>query len=138
MIQNEYQYKITKSKLDGFLQTLSKLESDQATMPPVLAAATQNSFQTEIDKLSMELKEYEELKAGQVKIAIRAIDDLPNALIKKRIKLGMTQKELAEKVGIKEQMIQRYESSQYGAASFQRVSEIAQALALEIPEIILV
>jgi ribosome-binding protein aMBF1 (putative translation factor) len=33
--------------------------------------------------------------------------------IQKRISLGMTQKELAAKLGIKEQMVQRYEASGY-------------------------
>jgi ribosome-binding protein aMBF1 (putative translation factor) len=32
------------------------------------------------------------------------IEDLPKVLSQKRISLGMTQKELAEKLGIKEQM----------------------------------
>jgi transcriptional regulator with XRE-family HTH domain len=41
------------------------------------------------------------------------IEDLPKVLIQKRISLSMTQRELAEKLGIKEQMVQRYESTAY-------------------------
>jgi HTH-type transcriptional regulator / antitoxin HipB len=47
--------------------------------------------------LKQEIAEYEELKSGN-------IETLPIALIK-AIVLGMTQKELAEKIGTQEQQI---------------------------------
>jgi HTH-type transcriptional regulator / antitoxin HipB len=62
-----------------------------------------------------------------------SIAELPIALIKKRIKLGLAQKELADKLGIKEQMIQRYESSQYESVGFSRLIEVSKALDIEIP-----
>jgi transcriptional regulator with XRE-family HTH domain len=47
--------------------------------------------------------------------------------------LGMTQRELAEKLGMKEQMIQRYEASQYESAGFGRLVAVAEALEIAIP-----
>ena len=53
-------------------------------------------------------------------------------MIKARIALGMTQKDLAEKLGMKEQQIQRYEANQYSSAGFQRLAEIATALDVKL------
>ncbi len=61
--------------------------------------------------MQMEIQAYDDLKAGKVEITMGAIEDLPKVLIQKRISLGMTQKDLAAKLGIKEQMVQRYEAS---------------------------
>lgn len=56
----------------------------------------------------------------------------------------MTQKELAAKLGIKEQMVQRYEASGYEsilsmrgyANGFQRLTEVWNALSASIPTVI--
>jgi transcriptional regulator with XRE-family HTH domain len=45
----------------------------------------------------------------------------------------MTQKELAAKLGIKEQMVQRYEASGYESIGFQRLAEVWNALSTSIP-----
>ena len=42
--------------------------------------------------------------------------------------MGMTQKELAAKIGVQEQQIQRYEENQCASASLTRLTEIARAL----------
>lgn len=70
----------------------------------------------------------------QALIKISSIQDLPIALIKARIALEMTQKELAEKMGIKEQQIQRDEANQYSSAVFHRIAEVAKALNIKIQE----
>lgn len=67
-------------------------------------------------------------------IKIASIQELPLALIKARIAIGMTQKELAEKMGVKEQQVQRDESNQYSSAGFHRIAEIAKTLNIKIQE----
>jgi HTH-type transcriptional regulator / antitoxin HipB len=62
-----------------------------------------------------------------------SIEDLPKVLIQKRISLGMTQKELAAKLGIKEQMVQRYESNGYESISYNRLTDVWNALKTSIP-----
>ena len=44
----------------------------------------------------------------------------------------MTQRELAERVGLAEQAIQRYEAEDYAGVSFARLVDIADALQLTI------
>jgi transcriptional regulator with XRE-family HTH domain len=55
-------------------------------------------------------------------------------MIRARIALGLTQKQLAERVGLKEQQIQRYEENDYASASFSRLKEIIKALGLDIEQ----
>ena len=61
-------------------------------------------------------------------------DDLPDILIRARIARGMSQKELADFLGLKEQQIQRYEAERYRSASLDRLIEIADALSVRISE----
>lgn len=56
------------------------------------------------------------------------LENLPEMLIEERVRLGLTQKQLADKMGLKEQQIQRYESSRYQSASLRRLQEVAKAL----------
>jgi HTH-type transcriptional regulator / antitoxin HipB len=132
MIQNEHQYKVTKGEIDKLQQVIDKL-LEQPNIPPSQLAGMQNSFQTQIDRMQVEIQAYDDLKAGKVEITMGSIEDLPKVLIQKRIGLGMTQKELAAKLGIKEQMVQRYEASDYESIGFQRLTEVWNALSVSIP-----
>jgi HTH-type transcriptional regulator / antitoxin HipB len=133
MIQNEYQYKITKSKIDDLARVLTTLATEVESLPPLMVEATRNGFQTQINRMQTELQEYDDLKAGKVEITMSSIEDLPKVLIQKRISLGMTQRELAEKLGIKEQMVQRYESTAYESISYQRLIDVWNTLKTSIP-----
>jgi HTH-type transcriptional regulator / antitoxin HipB len=103
------------------------------SMQPIQVSSIQKSFQQQIDRMQAELREYIDLKAGKLEITMGSIEDLPKVLIQKRISLGMTQRELAEKLGIKEQMIQRYESTAYESISYQRLIEVWNSLEASIP-----
>jgi HTH-type transcriptional regulator / antitoxin HipB len=140
MIHNEHQYKVTKGEIDKLQQVIDQLR-EQQNIPPSQLAGMQKSFQTQIDsrpetlreRMQMEIQAYDDLKAGKVEITMGSIEDLPKVLIQKRISLGMTQKELAAKLGIKEQMVQRYEASGYESIGFGRLAEVWNALSASIP-----
>jgi ribosome-binding protein aMBF1 (putative translation factor) len=133
MIQNEYQYKVTKSKIDDLARVLATLATEVESLPPLMVEETHNGFQTQINRMQTELQEYDDLKAGKIEITMSSIEDLPKVLIQKRISLGMTQRELAEKLGIKEQMVQRYESTAYESISYQRLIDVWNTLKISIP-----
>ena len=133
MIQNEHQYKVTQGAIKDLQQAIEKLLEHSEDLHPRQVSAVQNSFQTQIDRMQSQLLEYDELKAGRVEIKMGSIEDLPKVLIQKRISLGMTQKELADKLNIKEQMIQRYESHGYESISYHRLIDVCNALEATIP-----
>ena len=78
------------------------------------------------------MQEYEALKAGHFDLdAVNAVAELPTILIQARIAQGLRQKDLAERLGLKEQQIQRYEATDYATASLTRLKEIANVLGEE-------
>ncbi len=133
MIQNEHQYKVTQGAIKDFEQAIKRLLEQADTLSPLQISTVQKSFQTQIDELQAQLQEYDDLKAGKIEIKMGSIEDLPKVLIQKRISLGMTQKELAAKLGIKEQMVQRYESNGYESISYNRLTDVWNALETSIP-----
>jgi predicted nucleotidyltransferase/DNA-binding XRE family transcriptional regulator len=58
--------------------------------------------------------------------------DIGASLVRARRRLGLSQRELGEKLGVKQQQIARWERAGYGAASLERVIAVAQALDLDV------
>lgn len=131
MIQNERQYKVTQTKLKELEQASANIEIEDSSLHPRQILSQQNSYNKIIGTLKQDLAEYEELKSGRIAVfQIESFNDLPTTLIKARIALGMTQKELAEKIDTQEQQIQRYEANHYHAISFNRLMKVVQALGI--------
>jgi HTH-type transcriptional regulator / antitoxin HipB len=128
MIQNEHQYKISYGKIKEIEQFLDELYKEKNSLHPRQFKMRENGLQGMLSEIQEEIKEYDALKEKPITIEIQSFAEIPIALIKARIALGMTQKDLAEKLGMKEQQIQRYESNQYGSAGFHRLTEVAEAL----------
>ena len=139
MITNERQYGVSKVKLSEFAEAVDSFDMDEATRrtgSPVLAKAEIDALRSEVDALSDQVKEYEALKSGAVTVLeADSLEALPILLIRARIAKGLSQRKLAEALGLKEQQIQRYESDRYATASLRRLEDVAEALELDISEI---
>jgi predicted nucleotidyltransferase/DNA-binding XRE family transcriptional regulator len=61
------------------------------------------------------------------------VADIGSQLVALRRALGLTQGELAERLGVKRQQVQRWESSSYRTASLERVGRVAEALGWDDP-----
>jgi ribosome-binding protein aMBF1 (putative translation factor) len=127
MIQNEHQYKVSKAALNKFLLALEQYQPS-AGLHPKLAAAQRQAFQGQIDTLKAELEAYEHLKAQEPSINTAPLEQIADDLIRARIASGYTQAQLAAKLKMKPQQIQRYEASKYASASLARVLEVARVL----------
>lgn len=134
MIQNQHQYQVTQNKLKDLEHGLAELKKIKDTLHPRQFLGRKNSLVKNIDALQHEIGEYESLKQQRTSIKITSIQDLPLALIRARIAMGMTQKELADLMGVKEQQVQRDEANQYNSAGFRRIAEVADALKIQIQE----
>ena len=136
MIKNKRQYKITKAQVARFsnaLESLRQRPENEDSLHPLVAKAREDALSSQLADLESELREYESLKAGEFHLdSLRVVADLPSILIKARIAQGLSQKELAERIGLKEQQIQRYEATDYASASLARIKEVASAFGVEI------
>ena len=132
MIKNERQYRITKSQAQQFSQTLDSLrrrDSESEGIHPLIVRAQVDALKSQLTDLEGELREYEALKASKFPIdELSMVAELPTVLIKARISRGLSQKDLAERLGLHEQQIQRYEATDYASASLTRIKEVVGAL----------
>jgi transcriptional regulator with XRE-family HTH domain len=95
-------------------------------------------MESQLADLQAEIAEYDRLKSTDLSvISINSFDELADGLIKARIAGGLSQRALADRLGLKEQQIQRYEAERYASASYQRLREIAGALGVRIKNDIL-
>ena len=140
MITNERQYRITRkqlSKLSEVVRTYDIKATAKRTGSTVLAKAELNALKSEVEVLSAQLSEYESLKSGIIsKLTAQSLSELPRLLIQARIARGLTQGQLGKLLKLKEQQIQRYESEMYASTSLQRLAEVADALQLNISEMV--
>ena len=133
MIKNERQYRISRNQADRFSQTLDSLgrrskESREKTHP-LIAKAQEDALRSQLADLQEQLSEYESLRAGNFEFRhLNLLSKLPTALIKARIARGLSQRDLAERLKLKEQQIQRYEATDYASASLARIKEVINAL----------
>ncbi len=135
MIKNSKQLALTKKRIAEFSDAIEVLKSDEPKFSPLLAKAQLDALIFQRDELIKQADEYELLLAGDLAVFdVESISDLPRALIMSRISMGLTQKDLADRLGMKEQQIQRYENTEYGSASFKTLVSIVEALDLKITE----
>lgn len=140
MISNERQYKITRSEADRFRKAIGELANGPARddVHPRLRQAEREAMESQLADLQAEIAEYDRLKSADLSmISINSFDELADGFIRARIAGRLSQKELAERLGLKEQQIQRYEAERYASASYQRLREIANALGVRIKNDIL-
>lgn len=129
MIKNERQYKITRSRADEIRVAISELE--QAPLPDGLSLEMRElqvqALKGTLGDFEAELADFDALHDAKL-IEATGIEAFPTALIRARIARGLTQRQLADRLGIAEQSIQRYEAGDYAGVSFARLVEIAEAL----------
>jgi transcriptional regulator with XRE-family HTH domain len=133
MITNERQYRATKAAARIFEEALEHEEEQGKLISPRIRSAMHRGITSELAQLRAQLQDYEDFRAGKVRVlTIERLEDLPDVLIRARIASGLTQRELAEELDIKEQQVQRYEATRYKSASMRRLVEVAQALEIEV------
>ena len=138
MIKNERQYRITRAQANRFSQALRNLQVDtdeRYELHPSLRQLQEEALRSQLGDLEADIREYEALKEGSFAFEkLGGISELPKLLICARIASGLTQRDLAGLLGLKEQQIQRYEASDYASASFKRIKEVVSALGMEVDD----
>ena len=135
MITNERQYRITRAEVERFTAALAQPEEKLAHLHPRIRRAMREGAESQLEELQADLAEYEALRDGRVTVLeLDSLRELPSALIRARIAAHLSQKVLAERLGIKEQQIQRYEATLYSGATFERLQAVAEALDVRVDQ----
>ena len=132
MIKNEpaYQKAVEKLKQDQEFITSEKhrfeklgLNSEQINM----AIQPLISFH---EQLKAEVEYYEKIKRGSFN-PIYKFTDIGKTLIAYRIYLGMTQAELANKLGVSESQVSRDERHEYYGATTEKIETVMEAMGMK-------
>jgi HTH-type transcriptional regulator/antitoxin HigA len=144
-ILNYRDYRLARARL---VQLQRAIERDAIVgplteqMPQQVAEARRATLEGEKTRLAAQVKSYERLREEGLKVESELDGcELGMVPILARAARKLSQKELAEKLGMKEQQIQRYEREKYASISLDRFSKIVAALGVELhprvaPEVI--
>jgi ribosome-binding protein aMBF1 (putative translation factor) len=127
----------------GYLEAKDRIEKEfrtikQHQMKMKKSGMTKEQIKLAIDPLSSfalqlqeEIEEYEKLRRGQFDV-LENLSGIGHLLVAFRIFKGMKQKELAEKLGIKESQISRDERNEYHGASIEKIQSVLAALGITL------
>lgn len=133
MITNAREYQITKAQCTKLATALQSMGARGASDSLLMADIERQAIESEVALLTKQLTDYDDLYEGRrTHLEVQGLKQLPSVLIKARIASRMTQKELAVRLGVHMQQVQRYEATSYRAASFERMLEVAQMLGVKI------
>jgi len=134
MINNKRQLTIAKNNLKNSYKAIDNLNSKLTgnVDEDFFIKSNISSINKRIKIIENEIAEFKKLNSNNIEfLKFDSIKELAEGLIKVRIASGLTQKEFAEKIGIKEQQIQRYEQHNYLKANFERIIQITNILEVE-------
>jgi HTH-type transcriptional regulator/antitoxin HigA len=115
------------------LSASSTIETAKSGLSIAVLESHRKAIAAVRNELSRSLEEYEQAKRGNFAHLVDAWRTEPGVmLIVARIVRGMSQADLAEKLGLREQQIQRYEADRYRSISLSNYRRIASLLGLEI------
>jgi DNA-binding MarR family transcriptional regulator len=133
MIRNEKEYQEAARRLGEERGRLSehraRLEAMGLDVDEVKRAI--DPFRSFHEQLAEEVASYERLKRGDI-AEIENLHGLGHALVALRIALGLTQRELAERLGVHESQVSRDERNEYHNVTVERASRILDALGVRM------
>jgi DNA-binding XRE family transcriptional regulator len=133
MIRNEPEYQEAtrrqREELERLEQHRRRLEAAGLTAEEVERALDPlRSFHLQ---LAEEIESYERLRRGDLGELVN-LHGLGRTLIALRIARGLTQRELAEKLGVHESQVSRDERNEYHGITVERAARILDAMAVEL------
>lgn len=117
------------AQVDGFRRALTSAAHGQRTRR---SAAIRGSYEGVIRQLEADLHEYDQLKSGKLKLPrLERLNQVAPLITKFRIAKGLSETELARRIGISKQVISRYEQSDYQTVATARLQEILEAIGIK-------
>lgn len=137
MITNERQRRIAEASLRRFEDAIRDHDARGPTpeVDPRLDRAMRAGAASQAADLRRELQHYADLRMGRIRQRkFTSLDELPTALIEARIAAQLTQRELANGLGVAEQQVQRWEADRWSAVNTKRLQQVADVLGVRLQE----
>ena len=137
MIRNEHEYREAVRRIGDEAQRLQQQEKKLVEMGlgPEEIKRAMDPMRSFHQQLSEEVESYERLKRGE-------FDELQNfhgvgqLLVALRIAEGLSQRELADRLGVHESQVSRDERNEYHGVTVERVQRVLDALGVEVRTIV--
>ncbi len=136
MIKNDKQLQSSIRTAKQLEDSVYVYEEKYKINDDLLTLLEMNSVKSQVEKIKAEIQEYNSLKTGTINtVSFSSLLNIPELIVKARIAKQWSHSTLAEKVGLQEQQIQRYEATDYRGASVYKLQRIIDALGIEIPPV---
>jgi DNA-directed RNA polymerase specialized sigma subunit len=137
MIRNETEYQEAVRRLKEEKQRFTEHKARLSEMGLCAEEVTRAlepllSFHLQLEE---EIESYERLKRGEMG-ELRNLHGLGRMLVALRIALGMTQRELAARLGVHESQVSRDERNEYHGVTLERASRILDALRVNLKSVV--
>ncbi|WP_124727159.1 helix-turn-helix domain-containing protein [Staphylospora marina] len=133
MIRTEREYRQAKERVaqhEKLLEEQTKtLESMGLTEEEIERALSPARFFGQ--KLRLEVEEYERYRRGDFDMTC-TFDNIGRQLVAFRIFRGISQAELARRLGVTPPQVSRDERNEYGGASMEKVKQVLRALEMDV------
>jgi HTH-type transcriptional regulator/antitoxin HigA len=115
--------------MEGFQQALAKVGAGKSDKR---SSAIRGSYRSMIRQLEDDIREYDRLKSGELALPhVERLDQIAPFIARVRIARGVSQTELARRLGVSKQVISRYEESEYQTVAISRLQEILDAIGIK-------
>lgn len=133
MIKNDRQYKYTKNNLVRFKKDL-KIIQEKYSMNKDKVKFLSRGIIEHVKQLEKEMEEYEHIRNSPLPDSLKTYElhKISQNLAKFRIARGITQKQVAKKVGCKQSDISRLEREGYCGYTINQLYKIARAINVKI------
>jgi len=133
MIHSEKEYKEAVDRIAQEKQRLARQKAELKGMGlgPAEIKRAMDPMLSFHQQLEEEVQAYERLKRGEFE-EIGNLRGLGQLLVSLRIARGLTQRQLAEKLGVHETQVSRDERNEYHGITLERAARILDALGAEV------
>ena len=129
MIKNDAQRARTLVQIEGFKKAITCLADEKSGRR---STAIRGSYEGMIRQLTDEVGEYDRLKSGKLALPpVQRLDQIAPFIARIRIAKGISQTELARRLGVSKQVISRYEESDYQTVAVARLQEILDEIGIK-------
>src|SRR5438477_11507453 len=102
MITNDREYDITKAALEKLESALTSGDNGSLSDRPIIHRAMREGLESEASRLRNEMETYEAIKDKKIDRVTVSLDELADALVLARNIAGLTQAELAARLGLRQ------------------------------------
>ena len=133
MIRTEQEHRLARERLDQEAERLSAHRANlrRQGLKTVEVRRAMEPLESFHLQLAEEVEAYERLQRGEVDPIVN-LERFGRMLIGLRIAQGVSQRELAERLGVHESQVSRDERNEYHGASLERANRVLEALEAEV------